>query len=144
MITLIAIIIVWVVVLNYILIMMNGVLKIIQNVGIYLSGRLKKIKMKNRIMSYPTYRKKYKPTAYTVQDSTLGYVYSIEPTMRNAGFNHTGDEIDTIRDKSVKSIVIEKYKDIIEKSEIVVYSVFRQCRGYSQTLDVYYKLKDKC
>ena len=90
-------------------------------------------------MSYPTYRKKFKPTMYTVQDGTLGYVYSIEPTMRNAGFKYTSDEICSHRDKTVKSIVEGNYKDIIEKSELVVYSVFRQCRGYSQTLTVWYK-----
>lgn len=95
--------------------------------------------MSAKVMSYSTYRKKFNPVGYTVQDGTLGIVYSIEPTMRNAGFNHTHDEISSHRDVSVKSTVLNNYKDIIEKSELVVYSVFRQCRGYSQTLDIFYK-----
>lgn len=39
-----------------------------------------------KIMTWNTFKKKHKPEMRQVQDGSLGIIYTIEPTMRHAGF----------------------------------------------------------
>ena len=71
------------------------------------------------IMTWATYKKKFKPTMYEVADSTFGTKSTIEPTMKRAGFT---SEILYDVDEFIKPIDIVKDKfDVYSKTYIIYY-----------------------
>jgi len=95
------------------------------------------------LMTWQTYKKKFNPDIYSVRDSTKGWIRTIvAPTMRNAGFYKTGHE-DIITDsRKPKQIVLDDFKEIVDKSELVVYFVYHPTAsyaGYFTALEIYYK-----
>ncbi len=106
-----------------------------------------------KIMSWQTFKKKYNPPIYTYQDGTLGIVYSVEPTMRKAGFGEESfptrvgsicpsfgidEDEGTFKQQLIKYLKDNPfYKDI----ELVVYHVWNQRDGHTKEMSIYRKLK---
>lgn len=99
---------------------------------------------KPKIMTWQTYKKKYDPNIIYVQDSTKGWIRTfVKPTMLRAGFNFRQQDIN-LDDRKPKQILLEDFKDIVNKAELIVYFVYHPTRsyaGYFTDLDVYFKLK---
>lgn len=92
-----------------------------------------------KIYTWQTYKRKFKPRMMRIQDSTLGYVSTIEPTMRTAGFKHTDYHMLTGCDAKEDGTPLEIVKRHNLNAEIIVYSIFRHAHGYTKILDIYYK-----
>jgi hypothetical protein len=88
-----------------------------------------------KIQSWQTWKKKNNPRISTVQDSTLGYVESIVPTLKNYGF--TVEENDRDFDLKPKQDALS----LINEDEVseVVYSVWNHSQGYCSKIVVAYK-----
>ena len=104
------------------------------------------------ITTWATYRKKNNPEPRRYQDGTLGIIYSVEPTLLNAGFkkdeiyfgsHSSGVPISFDWDKgSVRQQVIGYIKNhkIISKCAEVVYYTYRVRQEYiSMFVEIYYK-----
>lgn len=98
-----------------------------------------------KIITWATYKKKFNPKGYYVQDSTLGFVSSIKPTMLSAGFKYTDFELATGSDaKEINGTykqIINNNMEFFLKNGVtdIVYHVWAHSRGYCKYLEVYYK-----
>lgn len=97
-----------------------------------------------KIITWNTYRKTLTEIR-SVSDNCKGWARTIvKPTMLYHGFrSQTENDID-LDPRKPKKILLEDFKDIIEKSELIVYFVAiptGNYAGYYKYLDIYYKPK---
>lgn len=88
-----------------------------------------------KITTWSTWKANNKYKAMQSQDSTLGFVYSIEPTLKHAGFIHTRLEGYYPQDTTPRKMILDSG---LKASEIVYY-VYRHPRGYHNSIEVFYK-----
>lgn len=103
------------------------------------------------IMSWTTYKKKFNPVGYQVQDGSLGIVYKVEPTMRNAGFrletmnggfNDFGIPRGIYSDEGFPKEQVKKFvKDnhLYKKCTLIVYYVWHVRRESTMLIDIFSK-----
>lgn len=87
------------------------------------------------VSTWQSWAKRNKPQRSTVQDSSLGFVYTIEPTLKRLGFHHTREERDedcSPREQVLSMVDLTKYKE-------VVYYVYNHSRGYCSYVEVFFR-----
>ncbi len=88
-----------------------------------------------KIKHWNSYKKQNNPKLLMTQDSTLGYVAIIKPTLMSLGFSYTSEEI--WNGYTPKQEVIEISKE--RKYNEVVYYVYKHSRGYCSYIEIFYK-----
>ena len=95
------------------------------------------------LINWQTWKRKHKPQMMTLQDSSLGYIETIKPTLQHAGFNVTYNS----RDDSIspKADALEVLSLVVEDVDSVdaVYWVWRHSRGYCEEINVAWKEIEK-
>lgn len=98
---------------------------------------------KTNIYTWASWKKKFNPTMMQIQDSTLGYVSKIKPTMLHAGFKHTdmelamGTDAAEVNGGKTPLEIIRQYIEGLNATYIVYY-VYRHPRGYCKYLEIFY------
>jgi len=89
-----------------------------------------------KVTTWNTWKKNNNPSIFTHQDSSLGTVTTIEPTLRKNGFRKiSGNE--PWENYSPK----EQVKEILSDYEYqeAVYYVWNHSRGYCSYIEIFYK-----
>jgi len=87
------------------------------------------------VSTWQSWAKRNKPQRWQVQDSSLGFVYTIEPTLKRLGFHHTREERGedcSPREQVLSMVDLTKYKE-------VVYYVYNHSRGYCSYVEVFFR-----
>lgn len=88
----------------------------------------------NELMTWATYKRKYKPEMYQYSDSTFGTISTIKPTMRNAGFKVTDHDIPYDID------IRAKVKELMPKNAVfVVYHAWTWRDHAWRCVSIYFK-----
>lgn len=94
------------------------------------------------LQSWATWKRKNRPQISQLQDSTLGTIETIRPTMLAHGFAEIRD--DRADDLSPKADALRLLAEHLEPERVAeaVYSVWRHSYGYCSEINVYYKVRD--
>lgn len=107
--------------------------KVNTNNGLFKLWKLKELMEQIPSMeSFASFRKKNDPARFSSQDSTLGIRYTIEPTMRELGYNLTREDRNDLTPK-------QQAMNMMPKNKIKgVYHVHRPPHGFP-VLELFYK-----